>query len=100
MASRLVHIGFVPIYKKGSAVKCDNVRTISLIVHANKILLIKSNTFIKTQPDISSRIMAVNGEQMLNVNQINGKEREHQVIFLLYFLEYNNASDYVCLEQL
>jgi hypothetical protein len=39
---------FITIHKKGKLTKCDNYGTISLISHANKILLYVINERLKT----------------------------------------------------
>ena len=98
---------FLPIYKKGSKEECNNHRTISLIVHASKILLkiIVNRIKIKYSTEISEEQAGfVEGrgtrEHVVNVRQVMEKCRGHNIPLYMCFIDYSKAFDCVSHGQL
>ena len=93
---------FIPIPKKGNLKECSNYRTISLIVHASKVLLKIIKGRIKLHYD---REMAeeqagfVEGkgtrEQIVNIRIIIEKCRDQNIPLYMCFIDYAKAFDCV-----
>ena len=92
---------FIPIPKKGNLKECSNYRTISLIVHASKVLLKIIKGRIKLHYD---REMAeeqagfVEGkgtrEQIVNIRIIIEKCRDQNIPLYMCFIDYAKAFDW------
>ena len=90
---------FVPLPKNGDKKECSNNRTISLIVHASKIILkIIINRIIKKQAgfveDKGTR------DQIVNIRNIMEKWKNHDIPINLCFIDYAKAFDCVSHAQL
>ena len=89
---------FLPIYKKGSKKECSNHRTISLIVHASKIILKIIVNRIKSMysTEISEEQAGfVEGrgtrEHIVNVRQIMEKCRGHNIPLYMCCIDYSKV---------
>ena len=76
---------FIPIPKKGNLKECSNYRTISLIVHASKVLLniIKGRIKLHYDREMSEERGFVEGkgtrEQIVNIRIIIEKWRDQNI---------------------
>ena len=91
---------FIPIFKKGSPLECQNYRTVSLISHTSKILLHIIHERLKPflLPQLAEEQAGfVPGkgtrEQILNTRQIVEKAREFNLPTYLCFVDYTKAFD-------
>ena len=84
---------FIPIPKKGNAKECSNDRTIVLISHASKIMLIilqaRLQQYVNHElPDVQAGFRKGRGtrDQIANIHWIIEKARQFQKknLFLLY----------------
>lgn len=93
---------FIPLYKKGSPLECENYRTIALISHASKVMLTILNERLKAFllpqiPNEQTGFVPGKGtrEQILNVRQLIEKAREFNVKMILCFVDFKKAFDRV-----
>lgn len=93
---------FLPLPKKGNLKECSNHRTISLIVHASKVLLriIINRIKVKYQQEIAQEQAGfVDGkgtrEQIVNIRMIMEKCKELEHPLYLCFIDYAKAFDCV-----
>ena len=93
---------FIPIPKKGNAKECSNYRTISLILHASKVML--KNLQARRQQYMSCELPDVQaafrngrgtGDQIVNIRWIIKKAREFQKNTSFCFIDYAKAFDSV-----
>ena len=92
----------IPIPKKGNAKECSNYRTISLISHANKVMLkilqARFQQYVNCEnPDVQAGFRKGRGtrNQIANIHWIMEKGREFQKNIYFCFIDYAKAFDYV-----
>lgn len=93
---------FIPLHKKGSIEDCSNYHTISLVLHASKVLLnvihARLRYYVDSQiPPEQAGFVKGRGtrEQILNIRQLIEKSREFNQPLVMYFIDYNKAFDCV-----
>ncbi|XP_014784746.1 uncharacterized protein LOC106879609 [Octopus bimaculoides] len=93
---------FVPIPKKGNPRECSNHRTISLIVHASKILLrIIVGRLQRKYGSVIAEEQAGfvkgrgTGEQIVNIRMMIEKFKECNIPLYVCFIDYSKALDCV-----
>ena len=93
---------FIPSPKKGNAKECSNYRTIALISHASKIMLIilqarLQQYMIHELLDVQAGFRKVRwtGNQIANIPWIIKKAREFQKNIYFLFIDYAKALDCV-----
>ena len=93
---------FIPLPKKGNLKECSNHRTISLIVHASKVLLkiIAERVQMKYGVEMAEEQAGfVKGkgtrEQIVNIRNIMEKCRSHNIPLYMCFIDYTKAFDCV-----
>ena len=93
---------FIPIPKKGNLKECSNYRTISLIVHASKVLLkiIKGKIKLHYDREMAEEqagFVEGNGtrEQIVNIRIITEKCRYQNIPLYMCFIDYAKAFDCV-----
>ena len=93
---------FLPLPKKGNLKECSNYRTISLIVHASKILLkvIVGRLKMKYReiiPEEQAGFVEGRGtrEQIVNIRILIEKFRECNIPLYMCFIDYSKAFDCV-----
>ena len=98
---------YVPIYKKGDKKECGNYRTIALISHASKVLLLViqrrlEEFLIPELPIEQSGFRRGRGTRDLiaNLRWVMEKSREHQRDLYMCFIDYKKAFDCVDHERL
>ena len=89
---------FIPILKKGDAIKYSNYLTIALISHANKvklkILQARIQQYVNHElPDIQAGFRKGRGsrDQIANIRWIIEKAREFQKNIYFCFIDYTKA---------
>ena len=101
VATGLEKVSFVPIPKKGNAKECSNYRTITLISHANKVMLKILQASL--QQYVNRELLDVQGgfrkgrgtrDQIDNILWIMEKAREFQKNIYFCFIEYAKAFDF------
>lgn len=97
----------VPLHKKGSLLKCNNYRTISLISHPSKVLLrvICDRMKVKVDSILSEeqagfRQGRSTAEQITNIRILGEKYRDHQMELHHNFIDFKKAFDRVWREAL
>ena len=92
---------FIPIPKKGNAKECSNYHTITLILHANKVMLkilqARLQQYVNWQlPDVQAGFRKSRGtrDQIANIHWTIEKAREFQKNFWDYFWIYFCFTDY------
>ena len=93
---------FIPIPKKTNAKKCSNYRTVALISHARKVMLIifqaKLHQYVNGEvPDVQAGFRKGRGtrDQIANIHWIIEKARELQKNIYFCFIDYTKALDCV-----
>ena len=93
---------FIPIPKKGNAKECSNYPTISLISHANKVILniiqARLQQYMNCKlPDVEGGFRKGRGnrDQIVNIRCIMEKAREFQKNIYFCFIDYAKAFDCV-----
>ena len=93
---------FIPIPRKGNAKECSNYRTIALISHASKVMLIIPQAGLQQYvnrelPDIQAGFRKGRGtrDQTANIRWIIEKAREFQKNIYFWFIDYPKAFDCV-----
>ena len=93
---------FIPIPRKGNAKECSNYRTIALISHASKVMLIIPQAGLQQYvnrelPDIQAGFRKGRGpkDQIANICWIMEKAREFQKNIYFWFIDYPKAFDCV-----
>ena len=102
VATRLERSVFIPILKKGNAKECSNYRTISLILHASKVMLkilqarLQQNVN-RELSDVQASFRKGRGtrDQTANIRWIMEKENEFQKNIYFCFIDYAKAFDCV-----
>ena len=86
---------FIPIPKKGNAKKCSNYHTVSLVLHACKImfkiLLARLQWYVNWElPDVQAGFRKGRGprDQIANIHWIIKKAREFQKNIYFCFIDY------------
>ena len=92
---------FIPIPKKGNAKECSNYHTITLILHASKVMLkilqARLQQYVNWQlPDVQAGFRKSRGtrDQIANIHWTIEKAREFQKNFWDYFWIYFCFTDY------
>jgi len=92
---------FIAIPKKGNAKECSNYHTITLILHANKVMLkilqARLQQYVNWQlPDVQAGFRKSRGtrDQIANIHWTIEKAREFQKNFWDYFWIYFCFTDY------
>ena len=98
---------YIPIPKKEDLQRYENYRTISLISHISKILLIVIAERIKQKleteiADAQAGFRKRRGtrDQIFNLRQLMEKSRENNVIFYMCFIDYMKAIECVNINKL
>ena len=93
---------FIPISKKGNAKECSNYRTISLILHASKVMLkilqARLQQYVNHElPDVQAGFRKGRGtrDQIANIHWIIEKARIFQKNIYLCFIDYTKGFDCV-----
>ena len=93
---------FIPISKKGNAKGCSNYHTITLISHANKVMLEILQASVQQYmnrelPDVQAGFRKGRGttDQIANIHWIIEKAREFQKNISFCFIDYAKAFDCV-----
>ena len=91
---------FVPIPNKGNTMEYGNNRTISLIVHASKVILKIISNRLKNKLELEVSIQQAGfqksrgtRDQLFNLKQIIEKQREYNQDFYICFIDYIKAFD-------
>ena len=92
---------FTPIPKKSNAKECSHYHTITLISHANKVMLKilqpRLQQYMNHElPDFQARFRKGRGtrDQMANIRWVIKKAREFQENVYFCFIDYTKALDY------
>ena len=98
---------YIPIPKEGDLQRCDNYRTIFLISHINKILLIIIAERIKQKleteiADVQAGFRKGRGtrDRIFNPRQLIEKWRESNFPLHMYFIDYMKVVDCVHINKL
>ena len=93
---------FIPIPKKGNAIKSSNYRTIALISHTSKVMLkilqARLQQYVNRElPDVQAGFLKGRGtrDQTANIRCIIKKAREFQTNIYFCFIHYAKAFDFV-----
>ena len=93
---------FIPIPKKGNAKECSNYRTLALISHASKVMLIilqaRLQQYVNCElPHVRAGFRKGRGtrDQTANIRWIIEKAREFQKNIYFCFIDYAKAFDCV-----
>ena len=93
---------FISIPKEGNAKECSNYRTIALISHTRKVMLIilqaRLQQYVNHElPDVQARFRKGRGtrDQIANIHWITVKARNFQKNIYFCFIDYAKAFDCV-----
>ena len=93
---------FIPIPKKGNAKECSKDRTIALISHASKVMLINLQAMLQQYvnrklPDVQAGSRKGRGtrDQIANIRWIMEKARAFQKNIYFRFIDYAKVFDWV-----
>ena len=102
VATGLEKVSFISIPKKGNAKECSNYRTIALISHASKVILILLQARLQQYmnhelPDVQAGFRKGRGirDQIANICWIIEKAREFQKYIYFCIIDYAKAFDCV-----
>ena len=93
---------FIPIQKKGNAKECSNYRTIAVISHSSRVMLIilqaRLEQYVNHElPDVQAKFRKGRGtrDQIAKIRWIIKKAREFQKNIYFCFIDYAKAFDCV-----